>query len=57
MVTEKVEQPVGLTAARSQMYVGDEQRAKSSRGVVRHDSTMSDAMTMRDMYQFPVSIL
>jgi hypothetical protein len=39
------------------MYVGDEQRAKSSRGVVRHDSTMSDAMTMRDMYQFPVSIL
>jgi hypothetical protein len=33
------------------MDVGDEQRAKPSRGVVRHDAAMSDAMIMGDMYQ------
>jgi hypothetical protein len=29
--------------------VGDEQRAKSSRGAPRHDTTISDAVIMRDM--------
>jgi hypothetical protein len=48
-MAEEVEQPVGLTAARSQVDVGDEQRAKPSRGVIRHDTTLSDAMTMRGM--------
>jgi hypothetical protein len=46
---KKIEQPVGLAAARSQVDVGDEQRAKPSRGVVRHDTTLSGAMIMRGM--------
>ncbi len=49
VMAEEVEQPVGLAAARSQVDVGDEQRAKPSRGVVRHDTTLSDAMIMRGM--------
>jgi hypothetical protein len=57
MMAEKVEQSVGLTAARSQVDVGDEQRAKPSRGVVRHDTTLSDGMVMRDMYQPVISVL
>ena len=53
VMAEEVEQPVGLTAARSQMDVGDEQRAKPSRGVIRHDTTLSDAMThARDVAGF-----
>jgi hypothetical protein len=39
------------------MHIGDEERAKPSRGVVRHDATISDAMIMRDIYQWPVSVL
>jgi hypothetical protein len=57
MMAEEVEQPVGLTAACTQMKVGDEQRAKPSRGVVRHDAAISDAVSMRDMYQLPFSLL
>jgi hypothetical protein len=39
------------------MNVGDEQRAKPSRGVVRHDAAISDAVSMRNMYQPPFSLL
>jgi hypothetical protein len=28
------------------MHIGDEKRAKPSRGVVRHDTTISNAMVM-----------
>jgi hypothetical protein len=57
VVTEEVEQLVGLTAAGSQMDVGDKQRAKPSRGVVRHGAAISDATIMRDMYQRVFSVL
>ncbi len=46
VMAEEVEQLVGLAAARAEMHVGDEQRAKPSRGVVRHGTTISDAMIM-----------
>jgi hypothetical protein len=35
-MAEKIEQPVGLAAARSQMHIGDEKRAIALRGRVRH---------------------
>ena len=57
VMAEEVEQLVGLAAARSEMDVGDEQRAKSSRGVLRHGTAISGAVIMRDMYQLPVSVL
>src|SRR4029077_18655589 len=40
MTAEEVEQLVGLAAACSQMDVGDKQRAKPSRGVIRHDTAI-----------------
>ena len=46
VTAEKVEKLVGLTAARTKMHIGDEKRAKPSRGVVRHDTTISNAMIM-----------
>ena len=46
VTAEEVEKLVGLTAACTQMHVGDKQRAKPSRGVVRHDTTISNAMIM-----------
>jgi hypothetical protein len=36
MVAEEVEQSVCLAAARSQMHVGNEKRAISLRGGIRH---------------------
>jgi hypothetical protein len=57
VMAEKVEQLFRLAAARSQMYVGNEQRAKSSRGVVRHGATISDPMIMRDIYSLLISFL
>jgi hypothetical protein len=39
------------------MHIRDEQRAKPSRGVIRHGKTISDAMIMADIYQSPVSVL
>jgi hypothetical protein len=57
VMTQKVQKLVSLTAARPQVHVGDEKRAKPSRGVVRHDPTILSAMIMRDMYQRPVSVM
>jgi hypothetical protein len=57
MTAEEVEQLVGLAAACSQMDVGDKQRAKPSRGVIRHDTAISGAPIMRDMYQPAFSVL
>jgi hypothetical protein len=45
-MAQEVEQFVGLAAARSQMHVGDEKRAKSSRGVIRHGATFSKTVFM-----------
>jgi hypothetical protein len=45
-MAEEVEKLVGLTAARTKMHIGDEERAKPSRGVVRHGTTISNAMIM-----------
>src|SRR5262245_46090406 len=49
VIAEEVKKLVGLAAACSEVNVGDEQRAKSSRGVLRHDTTISDALIIRDM--------
>ena len=49
VMAEEIEQPVGLAAARAEVHVGDEQRAKPSRGVVRHDTTLLRCMIMRGM--------
>jgi hypothetical protein len=49
VIAEEVEKLVGLATACSEVNVGDEQRAKSSRGAPRHDTTISDAVIMRDM--------
>jgi hypothetical protein len=49
VMAEKIKQLIGLTAARTKMHIGDEQRAKPSRGVVRHSATISNVMIMRDM--------
>jgi hypothetical protein len=37
--------------------VGDEQCAKSPRGVLRHSTTFSSALIMLDRYQSRVSVL
>ena len=57
VMAEEVEKLVGLTATRTKMHIGDEERTKPSRGVVRHGTTISNAMIMWDIYQRPVSVL
>ena len=49
VTAEEVEKLVGLAAACSEVDVGDEQRAKSPRGVLRHDTTFSGALIMHEM--------
>lgn len=56
-MAEEVEKLVGLAAACSEVDVGDEQRAKSPRGVLRHDTTFSGTLIMHGMYQSRVSVL
>ena len=56
-MAEEVEKLVGLAAACSEVDVGDEQREKSLRGVLRHDTTFSGALIMHGMYQSRVSVL
>ena len=46
VMAEEIEELVGLTAARTKMHIGDEERTKPSRGVVRHGTTISNAMIM-----------
>jgi len=46
VMAEEIEKLVGLTAARTKMHIGDEERTKPSRGVVRHGTTISNAMIM-----------
>jgi len=57
VMAEEVEKLVGLTAACSEVDVGDKQRAKSSRGVLRHGTTFSGSLIMHNMYQSRVSVL
>jgi hypothetical protein len=49
VMAEEIEKFGGLAAACSEVNVGDEQRAKSPRGVLRHDTAISDALIMRNM--------
>ena len=46
VVAQEVEQFFGLAAARAEMHVRDEKRAKSSRGVLRHVPAVPAAMIM-----------
>ena len=48
VMAQKIEQFVGLAAARSQMHVGNEKRAKASRGVFRHGAPFSSSFFMSD---------
>ena len=57
VMAEEVEKFVGLAATCSEVDVGDEQCAKSPRGVLRHSTTFSSALIMLDRYQSRVSVL
>ena len=46
VLAQEIEQLVGLAAARAEMHVGNEKRAKPSRGVLRHDTTISNGIFM-----------
>ena len=49
VVAEEIQQLIGLAATRTQMDIGNKNRAKSSRGAFRHDCRDPDSVIMRSL--------